>query len=266
MGDSSIPASDLETIARRLREALETGIPIAPIRTAIGEQNVAAAYEIQRINTNHACAQGRTICGKKIGLTSAAVQTQLGVDQPDFGVLFSDMARTDFEDIELDQMILPRIEAEIVFVLGKDLDGPGLTMADLLGSIEYLLPALEIVDSRVREWDIGITDTVADNASCGLFVLGNEKRLPGGLDLRSCGMVMEDQSGPVSFGAGAACLGNPLNACLWLANKMIEFNTPLREGDLVLSGALGPMVNVRPGNSFQARIGNIGSVSAHFRS
>jgi 2-keto-4-pentenoate hydratase len=154
----------------------------------------------------------------------------------------------------------------MVFVLGRDLEGPGLTMADMISSIEYVLPALEIVDSRVRDWDIGITDTVADNASCGLFVLGSEKRLLDGLDLRSCGMVMEDQSGPVSFGTGAACLGNPLNACLWLANKLIEFNTPLREGDLVLSGALGPMVGVRPGSSFQARIGNIGSVSAHFRS
>ena len=266
MTEFTVPAEKLEAIAARLREALETGTPIAPIRTEIGEQNVAAAYEIQRINTSRACDQGRTICGRKIGLTSAAVQTQLGVDQPDFGVLFSDMARTDFEDIALDRMILPRIEAEIVFVLGKDLEGPGLTMADLLSSIEYLVPALEIVDSRVQDWNIGITDTVADNASCSLFVLGSEKRLLDGLELRSCGMVMEDQSGPVSFGAGAACLGNPLNACLWLANKLIEFNTPLREGDLVLSGALGPMVNVRPGSSFQARIGNIGSVSAHFRS
>ena len=152
MTEFTVPAEKLEAIAARLREALETGTPIAPIRTEIGEQNVAAAYEIQRINTSRACDQGRTICGRKIGLTSAAVQTQLGVDQPDFGVLFSDMARTDFEDIALDRMILPRIEAEIVFVLGKDLEEPGLTMADLLSSIEYLVPALEIVDSRVQDW------------------------------------------------------------------------------------------------------------------
>jgi len=256
--------TDLAAIAENFRSALGRAKAIAPIRSEIGEDNIASAYEIQRINTAHWCEQGRTICGRKIGLTSAAVQTQLGVDQPDFGVLFADMARTDFEEIEVGNLIAPRIEAEIVFVLGKDIDRPGLTMADLLGSIDYILPALEIVDSRVENWDIGITDTVADNASCGLFVLGTQKRLLNGLDLRSCGMVMEDKNGPVSFGAGAACLGNPLNACLWLAGKMIELGEPLREGDLVLSGALGPMVNVRPGDSFQARIGNIGSVSAHF--
>jgi 2-keto-4-pentenoate hydratase len=266
MTESTPSSAELAAIAVKLRNAMDTGIPIAPIRSEIGQDNLAAAYKIQRINTAHGCDQGRVICGRKIGLTSAAVQVQLGVDQPDFGVLFSDMARTDFEDIDIQQMIAPRIEAEMVFVVGKDINHPGLTMADLLRSIEYLVPALEIVDSRVQNWDIGITDTVADNASCGLFVLGSQKRMPGELDLRSCGMVMEDKSGPVSFGAGAACMGNPLNACLWLAKKMIEFETPLSEGDIILSGALGPMVNVRPGDSFQARIGNIGSVAAHFRS
>jgi 2-keto-4-pentenoate hydratase len=257
--------TDLTRIAESLRIALDTAESIAPIRADIGEDNITSAYEIQTINTAHWCEQGRAICGRKIGLTSLAVQKQLGVDSPDFGVLFADMARTDVDDIETSRLIAPRIEAEIAFVIGRDIDGPGLTMADMLGSIEYLVPALEIVDSRVRDWDIGLTDTIADNASCGLFVLGTERRSIEGLDLRSCGMVMEDSTGPVSFGVGAACLGNPLNACLWLANTLIEFGSPLKEGDLILSGALGPMVSVKPGDSYFARIGNIGSVSAHFR-
>ena len=256
--------TDLTAIAVNLRTAMNDAVAIAPIRSVLGEDNIDAAYEIQSINTDYGCTQGRTICGRKIGLTSAAVQAQLGVDQPDFGVLFSDMARADNELIDTRQLIAPKIEAEIAFVMGRDVEGPGLTMADVLGSIDYAVAALEIVDSRVENWDIGLIDTVADNASCGLFVLGTEKRSIEGLDLRSCGMVMEDNTGPVSFGAGAACLGNPLNACLWLAKKMIEFNTPLLQGDVVLSGALGPMVNVKPDSSFHARIANIGSVSAHF--
>ncbi len=256
--------SELEGIALRLRDALENKQAIEPIRSEIGENNVAAAYEIQTINTQHAVDQGRTICGRKVGLTSVAVQKQLGVDQPDFGVLFTDMARTEQEDVETTTLIYPRIEAEIAFIMGRGMDQPDATMADLLRSVEYVVPALEIVDSRVKDWDIRFTDTVADNASSGLYVLGAEKRSPNGLNLRNCGMVMENQSGPVSFGVGAACLGNPLNACLWLAKKMIEFNTPLKEGDLVLSGALGPMVSVSPGDSYHARIANVGSVSAHF--
>jgi len=254
----------LTDIASRLRTALETQQAIAPIRSEIGEDNISSAYEIQILNTQFAREQGRTISGRKIGLTSLAVQKQLGVDQPDFGVLFTDMARTESEDIESSQLIYPRIEAEIAFVLGRDIDRPDVSMADMLSSIEYVVPALEIVDSRIENWDIRLTDTVADNASCGLYVLGTEKRSLTGLNLRNCGMVMENQSGPVSFGVGAACLGNPLNAGLWLAKKMIEFNTPLQEGDLVLSGALGPMVNVEPGDCYHARIANLGSVSAHF--
>ncbi len=257
--------TDLAPIAESLRCALEEASPIAPVRRKLGENNIDAAYEVQRINTQFWSDQGRTICGKKIGLTSVAIQKQLGVAQPDFGVLFSDMTRTEYEEIDTARLIAPRIEAEIAFVLGRDLDGPDLTMSDILGAVEYIVPALEIVDSRVQDWDIGITDTIADNASGGPYILGTERRLLDGLERRTCGMVMENQAGPVSFGTGAACLGNPLNACLWLARKMTEFNTPLQEGDQVLSGALGPMVSVSAGDSYHARIGNIGSVSAHFR-
>ena len=260
-----VSQQQLNDIAQRLRTASATGTAIAPIRDEIGADNIPAAYAIQQINTQHALAQGRLICGRKIGLTSQAVQAQLGVDQPDYGVLFSDMARTEVDEIDLELFIAPRIETEIVMVLGADLDADGITMSSVMGAVDYVLPALEIVDSRIENWNIKITDTIADNASCGLFVLGTQKRRLEGLDLRTCGMVMENQAGPVSFGAGAACLGNPLNACLWLARKMFESGLPLRAGDLILSGALGPMVGVSRGDRYHARVGNIGSVSAQFR-
>jgi len=259
-----ISTEKLQEIAARLRVASESGIAIAPIRDEIGADNIHAAYTIQQINTDHGLKQGRVICGRKIGLTSLAVQKQLGVDQPDYGVLFSDMVKTEVEEIDLSRFIAPRIETEIALIVGADLDHPALTMVDLLRSIECAIPALEIVDSRIADWNIRITDTIADNASCGLMVLGNTPVSLHDLDLRICGMVMENQTGPVSFGAGAACLGNPLNACLWLARKLLEHGSVLREGDVILSGALGPMVSIKPGDRFVGRIGHIGTVMAQF--
>lgn len=259
--------TDLDTLsklANDLRHALHKAEAIQPLRSVIGEEDIDAAYQIQQINTEHWLEQGRIPAGRKIGLTSKAVQTQLGVDQPDYGILFKDMAYTENSEIDISQLIAPKIETEIAMVIGRDLDQKQHSMHDLLAAIEYLLPALEIVDSRVRDWDIKITDTIADNASCGVYVLGTQKSKLDGLDLRTCGMVMEHQGEPVSVGAGAACLGNPLNACLWLANKMSQCETPLREGDLVLTGALGPMVSVTPGDRFNARIAHLGSVSARF--
>ncbi len=256
--------NDLENIAADLRSAQKTVSAIAPVRSRLAENDAASAYEIQQINTRHGLKQGRSISGRKIGLTSIAVQQQLGVNQPDFGVLFTDMARTEHENIDAGQLINPRIETEVAMVLGKPVTGPDITMADILRSIDYVVPALEIVDSRIEGWDISITDTIADNASSALYVLGTQKRSLTGLDLRLCGMVMENQSGPVSQGVGAACMGNPLNAVLWLARKLLEFDSPLEEGDVILSGALGPMVQVRPGDVFHARVGNLGAVSARF--
>jgi 2-keto-4-pentenoate hydratase len=254
----------LNELAVNLRNALDKAESVEPVRDVIGETDIDAAYKIQQINTEHWIEQGRLFAGRKIGLTSKAVQTQLGVDQPDYGILFKDMAYDENTEIDISQLIAPKIEAEIAMVVGRDLNQEQLTMNDLLGSIEYMLPALEIVDSRVRDWDIKITDTIADNASCGVYVLGTQKTKLGHLNLRNCGMVVENKGEPVSSGAGAACLGNPLNACLWLANKMIECGTPLKEGDLVLTGALGPMVSVKPGDRFNARIDHLGSVSARF--
>lgn len=250
--------------ADRLYEAAASGTPTAPIRDLLAEGDVAAAYAVQEINTKRAIAAGRRLVGRKIGLTSLAVQKQLGVGQPDYGMLFADMARPEALDVSLADVLQPKVEAEIAFVLGRDLDGEQLTVADLFRAIEWAVPAIEIVGSRVANWDIRITDTIADNASSGLYVLGSRPVRLADFDMRACGMVMEKAGEPVSVGAGAACLGSPLNATLWLAQVMAKAGYPMRAGDTVLSGALGPMVAVQPGDVFDVRIEGLGSVRAAF--
>ncbi|PWC53507.1 fumarylacetoacetate hydrolase family protein [Azospirillum sp. TSO22-1] len=254
----------IQTAADRLLDAQRTGVPCAPIRDLLVEGDLASAYAVQEINTTRALGQGRVLAGRKIGLTSRAVQKQLGVDQPDYGMLFTDMAVPDGWEIARSRLIQPKAEAEVAFVLGRDLESEHITAADVLRAVEYALPAIEVVDSRIADWKIGILDTIADNASSGLYVLGNEPKRLDGLDLRLCGMVMEIRGEPVSTGAGAACLGHPINAMWWLAQVMARNGRPLKAGDTVLSGALGPMVPVRWGDVVEARINGLGSVRAAF--
>lgn len=256
--------SNIQKAADLLWQAAESRTACAPVRDLLADGWVEAAYAAQEINTQRSLAAGRRLVGRKIGLTSVAVQKQLGVDQPDYGMLFADMAMPDGLEIPTSRLIQPKAEAEVAFVLGRDLDDPQLTMADVLRAVEYALPALEIVDSRVADWGIKILDTIADNASSGLYVLGNQPKRLTELDLRACGMVMEIGGEPVSTGAGAACLGHPLNATLWLAQVMARVGRPLKAGDTVLSGALGPMVSVKPGNTVEARISGLGTVRALF--
>jgi 2-keto-4-pentenoate hydratase len=254
----------IQHAAEIIRKAYDTGQPCEPIRDSLHDSSLDTAYAVQVCNTEYWLEQGRCLVGRKIGLTSKAVQQQLGVDQPDYGMLYADMCRGDGEEINFGDVLQTKIEAEIVFVLEKDLDKEINTTADLIGAIAYALPALEIVGSRVANWDITIVDTIADNASSGLFVLGTSPRKLDQIDLRLCGMVMERFGDQVSVGAGAACLGNPLNAAVWLANVMAKTNYPLRAGDIILSGALAPMVQVNPGDVFEARISGLGSVRAAF--
>ncbi|MGB0904619.1 MAG: 2-keto-4-pentenoate hydratase, partial [Mangrovicoccus sp.] len=206
----------------------------------------------------------RVLSGRKIGLTSVAVQKQLGVDQPDYGMLFADMEVMDGEEIPLDAVQQPRVEAEIAYVVAAPLTGQHITMVDLMASIGYVLPAIEVVGSRVKDWDIKITDTIGDNASSGVYVLGQTPKRVGDFDQRLCGMVMTCNNEPVSVGAGAACMGSPLNASLWLARTMAKAGRPLEPGDVILSGALGPFVAAKPGDVFEARINGLGSVRAAF--
>lgn len=247
--------------AQALRQARALRSPIAPISVSYGIEGLEAAYAVAEINTRAQLYSGRRIVGKKVGLTSKAVQQQLGVEQPDFGILFDDMEMLCGQDIPMARLLQPKIEAEVAFVLGKNLDGVRPTWGEFLGSLAYALPALEIVDSAIADWKISMVDTVADNASSGLYVLGNQPVSVGSLSLGELGMQMTKNGQTVSIGVGAACLGHPLRAAYWLACTMAARGQGLREGEVILSGALGPMVPVQAGDLVHARIADLGSVS-----
>jgi 2-keto-4-pentenoate hydratase len=251
-------------VADALAEAARSRQPIPPIRGRLPADNLDAAYAVQRINTDRRREAGQTLSGRKVGLTSLAVQKQLGVGEPDFGLLFQECAYGDGEPIPWSRVIQPRCEAEIALVMDRDLLNENVTLPQLMRAIAYVLPAIEIVDSRIAGWDINILDTVADNASAGLYVLGASPVRLGDLDLRLAGMVMEREGQSVSLGVGAACLGHPLNSALWAARTLARAGVPLIAGEVLLTGALGPMVGANPGEQFDVTIQGLGRVRARF--
>ena len=250
--------------ADTLLEATRTGVVCPPVRTFLADGDIGAAYAVQRVNVGRGVAAGRRISGRKIGLTSPAVQAQLGVNQPDFGTLFADMAVSEGGVVTAGRLLQPKVEAEVALVLGADLPRRDCTVADVLRATDVALPALEIVDSRIAEWNIGIVDTVADNASCGLYVLGSTPVPLTGLDLREVRMTMTRGGRTVSEGTGADCLGSPLHAAAWLASAVAAQGDPLRAGEILLTGALGPMVAAAPGDRFEAHISQLGRVTVEF--
>ena len=257
----SVPSQDkIQAAADRLYVALSTHEFCTPVRDLIGA-DLDAAYAVQDINTQRFLAEGRRLVGRKIGLTSLAVQAQLGVDQPDFGALFADMEYANGAEVPVSRMHQPKAEAEIALVLSSGLESPDTTPSELVRAVDHAVAAIEIVGSRVKNWDIKISDTIADNASSGLYVLGGPVRALDGLDLVGAKMIMSRNGRPVSYGAGAACLGSPINAAIWLARKCASLGAPLQAGDVILTGALGPMVDMHPGDAFSAEISGIGSVS-----
>ncbi|MFF0224192.1 fumarylacetoacetate hydrolase family protein [Streptomyces sp. NPDC004629] len=262
---SAHDAADAVTkAAEALDAAARTGLACPPVRSLLPEGDVEAAYAVQRLHVERAVAAGRRLVGRKIGLTSPAVQAQLGVEQPDFGALFADMAVPEGARVAPGRLLQPKVEAEVALVLGADLPHRAPTVADLLLSTAFALPALEIVDSRIADWDITIVDTVADNASSGLFVLGGTPVPLDRVDVRAARMTLMRNGETVSRGVGADCLGSPLTAALWLAATLARLGDPLRAGDIVLTGALGPMAVAAEGDEFSAHIEGLGTVGVAF--
>ena len=251
-------------IAEALREAAIHRQAIGPVRVDIGHDNIEDAYHIQQINTNFRVNHGARIVGKKIGLTSFAVQQQLGVNQPDYGILFNDMEVLNGGSIAAEDLMQPKVEAEIAFVLKSDLDRKHMTLVDVINAIDYCLPAIEIVGSRIADWDIRITDTIADNASASHFVLGHTPKHLSEFDVVNCRMKMYKNEAVSSTGMGSDCIGSPLNAVLWLAQKMQMLRQPLVAGELILSGALGPMIDIQRGDHISAAIDGLGHVAVSF--
>jgi 2-keto-4-pentenoate hydratase len=253
--------------------ARASGQPCPPVRGLLPDSDIDAAYAVQASWVADQIAAGARVVGRKIGLTNPVVQAQFGVDRPDFGVLFESMACAPGSPIDGARTLQPKIEAEIAFVLAEDLTGAMIGPAEVAAATAYVVAALEIVDSRIAGWDIGIVDTIADNGSSGLFVLGDQRQELGRLDLAECAMTLRRVASGgaggsggevVSTGTGASILGDPLAAVAWLAAAVRDHGRPLRAGEVVLSGSLGPMVPVAPGDAFHAEISGIGQVSALF--
>lgn len=249
-------------VAERILEAYAARTPIPPVRGEVS--GVAAAYRVQSLTTRHWLERGRRLCGRKIGLTAKAVQVQLGVDEPDFGALFSDMILHDGASVAPEAVLQPRIEGEIAFILKTSLGGPKVTPEAVIAATDYVVPAIEICGSRIAGWDIRIEDTIADNASSGLVVLGEQRTKPSLAELADVPLRIEQNGALAAEGRGDACLGNPAIAVAWLAEALSRFGEELRAGDVVMSGALAKMLTARPGDRFAARFGAMGEVAVSF--
>lgn len=261
---SPVDGPAIESAADRLIGASRAGRPCLPVRGLIGADDVASAYAVQQRVTSARLRAGGVTVGRKIGLTSLAVQQQLGVHQPDFGVLFADMQYHHGDVVPTGRFLQPRVEAEIAFVLGADLSEGDLNPDRVRAAIAYAVGALEICDSRIAGWDISIADTVADNASSGAYVLGTQRRKLSEFIPQDVTMHLSISDQEPSTGSGAACLGDPLKAVEWLARQAHAVGDPLRAGEVVLSGALGPMRPVSAGDQVRAQISGLGDVAVQF--
>lgn len=260
MGTSQ--ADLVEKAAAVLWSAGRTCTPVPPIRNLLGTStDIDIGYAVQQVNTERWIREGRRISGRKIGVTSKAVQEQIGVAQPDFGTLFVDTEYSDGVEIPASRLIQPRVEAEVALIVGQGLDNAPHGFAEIIRSIDFALPAIEVVDSRIEDWQISIVDTVSDNASCGLYVLGSKPVPLTRLNLRTLPMRMSINGGDVSTGIGAACLGNPIHAARWLADTLCERGIPLCAGDVLMTGALGPMKPISVGDEVVALLGDLGEVT-----
>lgn len=261
---NSIKVENPEKLAEHLAQAEIQGRGVSPLTTLNSAITIEEAYQVQLLTIQKKVEAGQRIVGKKIGLTSAAMQNLLRVDQPDYGHLLDGMVIENGGEIPLDKILQPKVEAEIAFVLKKDLAGPHVTEMDVLQATDYVLPALEIVDSRIADWNIKLQDTIADNASSGLYVLGGKPLSIHQLDLEQVGMVLYKNGEIMNTGVGAAALGHPATCVAWLANKLFEYGITLKAGEVILSGALSAAINGEPGDHFQARFAHLGEVNVRF--
>ncbi len=249
-----------EQAAKELWTAYQDG-PIEPIADRLVTNTAEAGYRVQEFNTQRSLDAGRRLVGRKIGLTSEAVRQQIGVDEPDFGMLFADMEIANGGSFRAAELHQPRAEGELAFGVGSDLVDADAIEADVRSSLGWMAPAIEIVDSRIVDWRCRIADTVADNASSGRFVIG--ERQP--VDIEGIGsltMKLFEDGRAISDGTASACMGNPLNAVAWLARRMIDLGRPLIAGDIILSGAFGPLSPIKGGHVYRIEMGGLGAASA----
>lgn len=250
----------LERAAEDLRKANETAQAIAPLTEQYPGITLEEAYKVQLINVEAEKKKGVKIVGKKIGLTSKAMQSFLGVNEPDYGHIYDYMVWDEETPVEMKRLLQPKIEAEIAFVLGEDLCGPGITIADVLRATVGVVPAFEIIDSRIKDWKIKLADTIADNASIGGVVLGAKLVPANAANLKYVGLVLEKNGIIAETAAGAAVMGHPALAVAWLANKVATYGISLKKGEIILSGSLTKAIEVKAGDVFNATFGELGSV------
>jgi len=261
---SRLSSSQVSAIAKRLLDAEDRRAPIPPLTAEFPELAVEDAYAIQLAVLEVKKSRGEVVYGRKAGLTSQAIQKLFGVNEPDFGHLLASMMVESGAAIPASEVIQAKAEPEIAFVLDRDLRGPGVTALDVVGATRYVVPVLEIIDSRIADWKIKLGDTIADNASCGKVVIGGPAQPIGNIDLRLVGVVLEKNGEVIATGAGAAALGNPAIAVAWLANKLATFDQALRKGELILPGSLTSAFDARPGDHVRATFDRLGAVSVRF--
>ncbi|HZT06752.1 MAG TPA: fumarylacetoacetate hydrolase family protein [Chloroflexota bacterium] len=261
---AALSAETIQEASHRLVEAEESRKAIPPLVQTYPGLSADDAYRIQMATIDRKLEAGARVVGHKIGLTSVAMQQLLGVDQPDFGHILDTMMVPNGGALQRSDLVYPRVEGEIAFVLAEDLRGPGVTVPRVLAATKYVMPALEVVDSRVADWKITLADTIADNASSCRMVVGGRCLPVDGLDLRLVGMILEKNGEIVNSAAGAAVLGNPAQAVAWLANRLADFDVTLRAGEVILPGALTAAVSVEAGDTVQATFDHLGSVCVRF--
>ncbi|BBQ03183.1 MULTISPECIES: 2-oxopent-4-enoate hydratase [Burkholderiales] len=256
--------SKIQHYGDELYQSLLDRQPVAPLTDREADITIEDAYQIQLRMIQRRLDAGERVVGKKIGVTSKVVMDMLKVNQPDFGHLLSGMVYNEGQPIPVSSMIAPKAEAEVAFILARDLEGPGVTAADVLRATDCVMPCFEIVDSRIKDWKIKIQDTVADNASCGVLTLGGLRKSPRDLDLALAGMVLEKNGEIISTSCGASVQGSPVNAVAWLANTLGRLGIGLKAGDIILSGSQSPLVPVVAGDSLYCSVGGLGGTSVRF--